>query len=633
MGKSKFKILIMALALALMIPTVAAYADNSPSFSDVGSTYWAKDEIDSLVQLGVVKGFDDNTFKPAAPVTREQFAQLLTLAFYLDIPTDNEQTFRDVAKSRWSFPAIEASKDFLTGYYPPSGNAFFDPTAKATREDVAVALVKTMNYQPDDLQNPDILNYYYDGSDVSPNLQTYMGIAIEKKLMTGYQDGRLKPNAPVTRAEAAALIYRVLKGASGDSQASLELNVDVPEQTSTPTVYVTGDVNKGASVTINNKQVEVVQGQFRWAVVLEQEGTYTFTIVARIPGGKTETVTKKVVYEKGGPTLEVKGVPEQTDNKSLKVSWTAKDPNGSDLTVYLNGEKQWSSSSSATIELEEGTNTIIVRAENSAGKSVEVKKQVVFSTGGPALTVESLPETTDKETVTVRWTVKDKNDSYPSVYVNDEKQSSYTNSVTVNLKEGSNQIVVKATNSFGKTTTVTKSITFNAGNSVLTVGDLAETTEKESVTVSWTVRDTNDSYPSVYVNDEKQSGYYTSKSFSLVPGVNTIKVKSINKLGKTTEVTKTITFNPPAPTFVLTHAPETTSSQRITVSWTLSDVNDSSVKLYLDDVQLSSYNASISVNLKEGENVLKFVATNKYGKSTEILYKVTYTAAQPEPQS
>ncbi|WP_082967170.1 S-layer homology domain-containing protein [Paenibacillus oryzae] len=632
MKRAKYKIVMMILALALMIPGVAAYADNGPAFSDVGSTFWAKDEIDSLVQLGVVKGFDDNTFKPAAPVTREQFAQLLTLAFYLDIPTDNEQSFRDVATTRWSFPAIEAAKDFLTGYYPPSGKAFFDPTAKATREDVAVALVKTMNYQPDDLKNPNILDSYYDGDDVSPNLQTYMGIAIEKKLLTGYQDGRLKPGAPVTRAEAAALIYRVLKGASGDSQASLELNVDVPEKTSTPTVYVTGDVTKGASVSINNKQVEVVQGQFRWAVVLEQEGTYTLTIVARMPGGKTETVTKKVVFEKGGPTLEVKGVPEQTDNKTLKVSWTAKDPNGSNLTVYLNGEKQWSASSSATIELEEGVNTIIVRAENESGKTAEVKKQVLVSTGGPALTVD-LPETTDKESVTVRWTVKDKNDASPVVYVNDEKQSSYGNSVAVKLKEGSNSIIVKATNKFGKTTTVTKTIIFNAGNSALTVGDLPETTEKESVTVSWSVKDTNDSAPAVYVNDEQQGSYYTSKSITLVPGVNTIKVKSVNKLGKATEVVKTITFNPPAPAFVLTHAPETTSSPKITVSWTLTDVNDSSAKLYMNDAQLSSYYSSISVDLKEGDNVFKFVATNKYGKSTEVLYKVTYTAVQPEQQS
>lgn len=199
MKKSQLKILLMVLVLSLMIPSVSAYANSYYIFRDVSYTYWAKDEIHSLVQLGVIKGFEDKTFKPAAPVTREQFAQLLMLAFYLDIPADDtEQSFRDVGKSRWSFSAVEASKDFLTGYYPPNGKAFFDPTAKATREDVAVALVKTMNYQADDLKNPNILDYYYDGDDVSPNLETYMGIAIEKKLLTGYEDGTLKPNAPVT---------------------------------------------------------------------------------------------------------------------------------------------------------------------------------------------------------------------------------------------------------------------------------------------------------------------------------------------------------------------------------------------------------------------------------------------------
>lgn len=629
MGKSKFKIVLMVLVIALMIPSVSAYANSYYIFRDVSDTYWAKDEIHSLVQLGVIKGFEDKTFKPATPVTREQFAQLLMLAFYLDIPAeDSEQSYRDVGKSRWSFSAIEASKDFLTGYYPPNGKAFFDPTAKATREDVAVALVKTMNYQPDDLIDSDILDRYYDGDDVSPNLATYMGIAIEKKLMTGYEDGTLKPSAPVTRAEAAALIYRVLKGASGDSKATLELNVDVPEKTSTPTVYVTGDVNKGATVSINNKPVEVIQGQFRWAIKLEQEGTYTFTIVARIPGGKTETVTKKVVFEKGGPTLEVKGVPEQTDNKSVKVSWTAKDANDRNVTVFVNGEKQWSGATSTTVELQEGTNTIIVRAENSDGKSVEVKKQVVLATGGPVLSVENLPETTDKETVNVRWTVKDKNDNAPVVYVNDEKQPSYSNYTSVKLKEGENKITVKATNDSGKTTTVVKSVTFNVGNSVLNVGDLPEITDKESVKLTWSVKDANDDSPTVYVNDESQGSYSSTTFIKLQPGMNTIKVRSVNKLGKTTEVTKNITFEPPAPVFTLTHAPETTTAQRITITWTLSDKNDSDVNLFLNDEQLYGYNKSYSANLNEGENILKFVATNKYGKSTEVLYKVTYTAAQ-----
>jgi len=68
---------------------------------------------------------------------------------------------------------------------PRSGKAFFDPTGSATREDVAVALVKTLGYQPDDLENENILMWYDDTASVSPNVKTYFALAVEKKLITG----------------------------------------------------------------------------------------------------------------------------------------------------------------------------------------------------------------------------------------------------------------------------------------------------------------------------------------------------------------------------------------------------------------------------------------------------------------
>lgn len=610
------------LAAALVIPGFAA-AENDISFKDVGGTFWAKDEINSLVQMGVIKGYQDNTFKPQAPVTREEFAKIITSAFYLDLPAaDASQTFVDVGRSRWSFASVEAAKDFLTGYYPPSGKAFFDPTGKATREDVAVALVKTLGYQPDDLQNADILDRFYDSEDVSPNLETYVAIAVEKKLLTGYNDYTLKPGNSVTRAEAASLLYRVIKNSSADSGNALTLNVDAPETISSPTFYITGDVTKGADVTINNEKVEVVQGAFRVGIRLEQEGTYTYTIAARLAGGKAESVTKKVTFEKGAPTLEVKGVPVSSDKQSITVSWTVKDANDSSPVVYLNGQKQYGSS--ATVTLEEGDNIINVRAENAAGKSAEVTKHVAFTSGGPVLTVADLPETTDKETITVRWTVKDKNDTSPRVYVNDREQY-YSDSTTVTLKEGVNTIVFKATNDLGKSTTVTKTITFSVGTSALTVGDLPAATDKDSVNVTWSVKDTNDSSPRVYLNDKEQY-YSTSANVALEPGTNTITVRAVNKLGKETTVTKTIAFEPPAPTLTLLHAPETTASSSISISWTASDKNDTSLKMYVNDKEVY-YSTSYTASLQPGENKFKITATNKYGKSTDVIYTVTYTPA------
>ncbi|GBG08492.1 hypothetical protein PAT3040_03077 [Paenibacillus agaridevorans] len=611
------------LVLTILNPTGANAELGGTGFKDVSETYWAADEINNLVSIGVLRGFEDNTFKPEAPVTREQFAQIITLAFQLDLPTDQTQSFTDVSTTRWSHKPVEAAKPFLTGYTSPNGKAFFLPAAKATREDVAVALVKTMNYLPDDLENPNILNRFYDGDLISPNLRTYLALAVEKKLLTGYTDNTIRPEDPVTRAQAAALVYRVIKGAAADNQTALQLNVDAPETVSSPTVYISGDVNKGAQVFINNKEAEVVQGQFRVGIQLEAEGVYTYTISARIPGGKTETVTKQVKYEKGAPTLEVKGVPESTDKQTITVSWTVKDANDHSPAVYINGEKQSSYSSSATIKLEEGENTLTFRAENSAGKYTLVTKRVAFLTGGPELIVPDLPASTDQENVTVTWTVKDKNDNSPQVYVNEIQQSSYSNSTKVQLKEGQNTITVRATNNLGKTTLVTKTITFNVGSATLSVGALPETTDKETVTVNWTVKDPNDSSPQIFVNDTAQGSYYSYTTINLQPGDNTITVRAVNKLGKSSEVTKVITFNPPAPTLTLLRAPEASSSSSVTISWSTADKNDYSPIVYIGEER--QYSSSKSLSLKEGPNTFIISSTNKYGKTVTVTYNVTYT--------
>ncbi|MEX1029123.1 MAG: S-layer homology domain-containing protein [Paenibacillaceae bacterium] len=617
MIKRMMKVSIILLAILMLIPIMVS-AEEIPSFNDVSDTYWANDAINSLVQLGVINGFEDNTFKPQSSVTREQFAQLITLSFYLDIPTHDTPAFRDVSKTRWSYPAIEAAQDFLTGYYPPNGAAFFDPTGKATREDVAVALVKTLGYQPDDLQDEYILDSFYDSDDISPNIRTYLALAIEKKLLAGYEDRTIKPNNPVTRAEAASLLYRVMKGASSDSQNSLTLNVDAPETTSTSTFYISGDVTKGAQVFINNQEVEVVQGTFRVATLLEEEGTYTYTISARMPGGKARIVTKEVKFEKGAPELTVKGIPEVSDKQMITVTWTVKDDNDDYPVIYINDE-QIEFYSYVTIKLEEGDNVVKVRAENKFGKSTEVIKHVLFQTGGPILTVDDIPQTTDKEMLTIGWTVQDKNDNEPKVYVNNELIS-YQTSTTVKLIEGSNTIVVKAVNKLGKSTLISKEITFISEGPVLTVSPIPTQTTKKSVVISWSVSDKNDKFPIVYINGNTE--YNNNPTVYLNKGENTILIKATNHLGQVVEKTFNIIFEPTAPILTLGYAPLTTQSSSINLTWTVSDENDPFTKVYVND---QIFYGSTVVNLTPGVNTFKIVASNMYGKSSEVTYTVTYT--------
>ncbi|MGU3472039.1 cadherin-like beta sandwich domain-containing protein [Paenibacillus sp. D51F] len=131
------------------------------------------------------------------------------------------------------------------------------------------------------------------------------------------------------------------------------------------------------------------------------------------------------------------------------------------------------------------------------------------------------------------------------------------------------------------------------------------------------------------MNDEQSP--YGYASFTLKSGANTFKVKAVNKLGQTAETIRTITFNPSAPILALGYAPEKTSSARVTLTWTVSDENDYSPKVFLNDQLIYSDGGSVNLDLKPGLNTFNLAATNSYGKTTEITYTVTLEEAAVVP--
>lgn len=198
--------LAMACCLLLLVPVSGALAvgkvtnvNIGPStnitynFIDVKNSYWAADAIYEMYSSGVISGYPDKTFRPENPVTREEFAKILVAAFSLDTTVPVQPTFWDVPGSRWSFPHVEAAKQYLTGYYPPNGRPLFRPEENAEREDIAVALVKALGYDKTQLSDPNILdNTFTDVSSISPNLRYFVAVAVEKGLIKGYEDSTFR---------------------------------------------------------------------------------------------------------------------------------------------------------------------------------------------------------------------------------------------------------------------------------------------------------------------------------------------------------------------------------------------------------------------------------------------------------
>ncbi|SFM20723.1 S-layer homology domain-containing protein [Paenibacillus sp. 1_12] len=603
-------------------------------FVDLKTDHWAYEAISDLSKKGYINGYEDETFKPDNSITREEFAKLIATTFYLDIPTPKSPSYYDVQADKWSYPYVEAAKDFLTGYYPPGGKAFFSPEIKATREDVAVALVKTLGLTTNDLSNKNILERKFkDVSKVSYGIRDYVAIATERSLISGYEDATFRPDKPITRAEIATLLYRAIKTSAKDQGDGPLLKVSVPEKTTSSTVYISGTVSNNAKVTINGQAVTtIIDGQFKEAFKLDKEGSYELTIIATLTSGKAETVFKKITYELEGPDLKVDDIPEITSSQTISVSGTVTDKNDSYPVVYLNDEKISGSSyfSKNNIVLNEGENVLVFKAKNHMDKVTTVTKRITFTAGGPILKVDEIPDTTNSQTISVSGTVTDKNDSYPVVYLNDEKisGSSHFSKNNIVLTEGENILVFKAKNSADKVTTVTKRITFTSGGPILKVDEIPDTTNSQTISVSGTVTDKNDSYPVVYLNDEKISGssYFSKNNIVLTEGENILVFKAKNNLDKVTTVTKRITFTAGGPILKVDQLPEKTSSPKISVSGTVTDKNDSYPVVYLNDERIggSSYFSKNDIPLKSGENTFVFKAVNNLGKSSTVTKSVYY---------
>lgn len=186
------------------------YNKQGPAlFSDVDSNHWAYAAIKDLSTRQVLGGYPDGKFRPERVVTRAEFAKIMVLVAGLT-PTEVTYTsFSDIKPNDWYTPYIEAAKDYLSGYTLPNSQFIYDPEAPALREDIAVAVVKLKGYDKTRLADRSIIQAMFtDYSSISDYAKDYVALAVENKLASGFPDETFRAQNPITRAEAAAMLWR-----------------------------------------------------------------------------------------------------------------------------------------------------------------------------------------------------------------------------------------------------------------------------------------------------------------------------------------------------------------------------------------------------------------------------------------
>lgn len=111
---------------------------SANAFSDVGPEDWFNTEVSTLTRLGILRGYSDGTFRPRNPITRAEFAAIITRFSEVDSPEG--RGFNDIA-GHWAEAAIleAGEKAWITGYADGS----FRPDRQITRAE-AITIVNRM---------------------------------------------------------------------------------------------------------------------------------------------------------------------------------------------------------------------------------------------------------------------------------------------------------------------------------------------------------------------------------------------------------------------------------------------------------------------------------------------------------
>ncbi|MCY7332225.1 MAG: DUF1565 domain-containing protein [Pseudanabaena sp. CAN_BIN31] len=177
------------------------------SFKDVPSNYWAQTFIQELASKDIIKGFPDGSFRPNDPVTRAQFAALLSQAMNKPV-VRSSATFTDVKSTFWAATAIQ--KAYTTGFMSGYSSTTFRPSENISRVQILVSLANGLSFAPTKPTDA-TLQIYSDAATIPAYARNSVAAATENRMVVNYPNLKLLiPNQPATRAEVAAFIYQAL---------------------------------------------------------------------------------------------------------------------------------------------------------------------------------------------------------------------------------------------------------------------------------------------------------------------------------------------------------------------------------------------------------------------------------------
>lgn len=177
-------------------------------------------------------GYSDGTVRPNGRITRAEVATIFFRLLTDDARQRNwssENNFSDVSADKWYNNAVSTlcHMGVLGGY----SDGTFRPNAPITRAEFAKIAVSFSQ------ANGSAVYSYFTDVKTTDWFAPYVTAAKDSGLIEGYSDGSFKPENRITRAEACAIVNRVLGRKPSKSHMKISGRIDWPDCTTDDWFY------------------------------------------------------------------------------------------------------------------------------------------------------------------------------------------------------------------------------------------------------------------------------------------------------------------------------------------------------------------------------------------------------------
>ena len=177
-------------------------------------------------------GYSDGTVRPNGRITRAEVATIFFRLLTDDARQRNwssENNFSDVSADKWYNNAVSTlcHMGVLGGY----SDGTFRPNAPITRAEFAKIAVSFSQ------ANGSAVYSYFTDVKTTDWFAPYVTAAKDSSLIEGYSDGSFKPENRITRAEACAIVNRVLGRKPSKNHMKISGRIDWPDCTTADWFY------------------------------------------------------------------------------------------------------------------------------------------------------------------------------------------------------------------------------------------------------------------------------------------------------------------------------------------------------------------------------------------------------------